>query len=160
MRQSLQQHNRSDRLDGLGLGVWEPAAGRVLFAGANRPLWVLRGAEILEYAPTPRPLGGQPGRKVQSFDASVHELAVGDRLLLFSDGVVDQFGPTDPRRKRPLKWGTQRLREFVLGHRHLPLAELSARFEDDFRAWMGDQNQLDDCTWWCVELPGAKSISA
>jgi serine phosphatase RsbU (regulator of sigma subunit) len=162
VRQSLQQHNRSDRLDGLDLGlcVWEPAAGRLLFTGANRPLWVLRAAEVIEYAPTPRALGGQTSRKNQPFETSVHQLAVGDRLLLFSDGIVDQFGPTDPQRKRPLKWGTQRLREFMLNHRLLPLAELSVRFVDDFRTWMGDQNQLDDCTWWCVELPGAKRFSA
>ena len=154
VRQSLQQHERSDRLDGLDLGLcaWDPQAQVVEFAGANRPLWVVRGETLLEYPPTGRALGGQPTRQIRPFTLHRHAWQAGDRFLLFSDGISDQFGPFDSQRNRALKFGVQRFKDFWLSQHHIPLPATAEHFAQQFGTWMHGQRQLDDCTWWCVEL--------
>jgi phosphoserine phosphatase RsbU/P len=67
------------------------------------------------------------------------ELAQGDLLIAYSDGVTEpenEFG----------EFGEERLLEVVGRNRHLPLAAISDQVLQTLRAWIGAQEQPDDIT--------------
>jgi serine phosphatase RsbU (regulator of sigma subunit)/anti-sigma regulatory factor (Ser/Thr protein kinase) len=72
-------------------GVLEPMTGRLRFANAGHNLPFLRtSGGIGELRATGMPLGLMPG---MTYEESEAELAPGDSLLLFSDGLVEAHGP-------------------------------------------------------------------
>jgi serine phosphatase RsbU (regulator of sigma subunit)/anti-sigma regulatory factor (Ser/Thr protein kinase) len=70
--------------------VLEPETGRLSFANAGHNLPCLRtAAEVLELRATGMPLGLMPGTTYEEREAVA---APGDRLLLYSDGLVEAHG--------------------------------------------------------------------
>lgn len=111
----------------------------IVFAGANRPLYWLHHGRISVINGDRKGLGGayqEPERRY-----TVHRLAYdpGDRIYLFSDGYVDQFG--GPERQRFM---TTRLRQLLHDNQHLPMKEQAAVLESAFIEWQGREEQVDD----------------
>jgi serine phosphatase RsbU (regulator of sigma subunit) len=86
-----------------------------------------------------RPVGG--GHQDGERKFTCHRLAytVGDRIYLFSDGYVDQFG--GPERKRFM---TSRLHSLIAENQHLPMKEQAVLFDRTFLDWKGNEEQMDD----------------
>jgi len=79
--------------DGMDMALckYDPERRVLEYAGANAPLYVVRGGEVLRFHPDKRPIG--------SFDLEGQEftdhrilLEQGDMVYIFSDGYADQFG--------------------------------------------------------------------
>ena len=73
----------------------------------------------------------------------VHDLALGagDRLLLYTDGLVE------PENRGGEPFGDRRLEEVVREHHASPAADLSARLLDELHAWQSKPGaQQDDIT--------------
>ena len=68
------------------------------FAGAGRPLIIVRNGEMLETKGTRRPIGGGHSDRRKPFSNHVVDLEPGDWVYLFSDGYPDQFGGLDGRK--------------------------------------------------------------
>lgn len=115
----------------------------VQFAGANRPLWLIRQGQLLEYKTDKQPIGGENLTKEVEFQIFTVELEPEDRLYLFTDGIMDQFG--GPQEKR---FGTPRLRQTLLEIWAEPsMAKQRALFNNRWkREWMGDLPPTDDAT--------------
>lgn len=73
-------------------------------------------------------------------------METGDRVLMFSDGMVDQFG--GPKDK---KFGIAQLRA-LMKKSHPTLADLEADLLTTIRNWRGDQPQTDDMLCMMVEV--------
>jgi hypothetical protein len=63
----------------------------------------------------------------------------GDRIDLFSDGYVDQFGGPERR-----KFMTARFNALLMDQRDVPMALQADRLEQAFLDWKGPLEQVDD----------------
>ena len=115
----------------------------VQFAGANRPFWLVRNGELIEYKTDKQPIGGENLKEDVEFKIFTLELEPEDRIYLFTDGITDQFG--GPQEKR---FGTPRLRETILQIWSEPsMTKQRALFNNRWkREWMGDNPPTDDAT--------------
>ena len=115
--------------------------GAVLqFAGANRPLWIVRNGiqDIEEIKPTKRPIGGFAEEET-SFDSHTINLQKGDAVYMFSDGYADQFGGPDGK-----KLTTKKFRELIRGISKYTMQEQKKYLSTHLAEWMGMNEQLDD----------------
>lgn len=77
------------------------------------------------------------GRK--PFDAGCVDLLLGDRVVLFTDGYVDQFG--GPNNK---KIKNSQLRNFLLKYQEVSAGVLKQLLDKELSAWRREQGQIDD----------------
>ncbi|MCW3084673.1 MAG: protein serine/threonine phosphatase [Bacteroidetes bacterium] len=108
------------------------------YAGANRPLWLLRGNEIIEYKPTKASIAGFTDN-AQVFAGQNIQLQKGDIVYLFSDGFADQFGGTHKK-----KYMTKQLKQKLIDIHELPMTQQEAHLEKAFNDWKGNLEQVDD----------------
>lgn len=111
------------------------------YAGAHRPLYLLREGELSQYKGDPKPIGGIPISKKQekSFDNHVINYISGDKFFFFSDGLADQVGGPDGR-----KYQVSRIREQILTYQGSSMGQYSKHFARDFIRWKGEHKQIDD----------------
>lgn len=111
----------------------------VTFAGAHRPLYVMRNGTLEEIKGNKFPIGGGIFKNQTSFTSTKLKLSHGDAIYFCSDGFCDQFG--GPKGK---KFGTKQLREIITKVHTIPMKEAKAIFEDEWETWRGGQKQTDD----------------
>ncbi|MBL0126309.1 MAG: serine/threonine-protein phosphatase [Flavobacteriales bacterium] len=111
----------------------------ILFAGAFRPLYWLHQGQLTVINGDRRPIGGAHYDLERKF--TCHRLAYhpGDRIYLFSDGYVDQFG--GPERERFM---TARLTDLLNSIHHLPMERQATLLDEAFLSWKGSEDQVDD----------------
>jgi serine phosphatase RsbU (regulator of sigma subunit) len=138
MNQSGQRMGAGDGMD-IALCRVDRTQRELLFAGALRPLYWMHEGQLTVINGDRKPIGGSQHQAHRKF--SVHRIAYhpGDRIYLFSDGYVDQFG--GPERK---KFMPARLAELITANQHLPMALQSDALESAFLQWKGDNEQMDD----------------
>ena len=85
-----------------------------------------------------QPVGYTPIEEVP-FSQSNHPISAGDLIYLFSDGYADQFGGLKGK-----KYKYKTLREKLAQISTLPFSEQKKMIVDEFHAWKGDLEQLDD----------------
>ncbi|MGP0152701.1 SpoIIE family protein phosphatase [Pantoea ananatis] len=67
----------------------------------------------------------------------------GDMLFVLTDGVTDQ-----PGGERNIMFGNKRIQSLLMRYQHLPMAELSLAFQQEYLSWQGNQARRDDVTWF------------
>lgn len=138
LQQEGQRRGAGDGMD-IALCRIDRRERELLFAGAYRPLYWMHDGQITVINGDRKPIGGSQHDPDRSF--TVHRVAYhhGDRIYLFSDGYVDQFGGPEKR-----KFMAGRFNALLLEHRHMPLALQSERLEQAFLDWKGPLEQVDD----------------
>ena len=106
-------------------------------AGANNPLVIIRGLEVIEIRADKQPIGEFDNRV--PFTNHEVQLQSGDCVYIFSDGYADQFG--GPKGKK-LKYKT--LKDLLIEINHLDMKTQLKKMDDAFMEWKGDYEQLDD----------------
>ena len=111
----------------------------LLFAGAFRPLYWMHEGQISVINGDRKPIGGSQHGDPRKY--TVHRVAShsGDRIYLFSDGYVDQFG--GPERKRFM---SARFNQMLQENQHLPMAMQAEVLDRAFLDWKGVNEQVDD----------------
>jgi len=153
--------NNNRRYDGMDIALIciDHQNNKLQFAGAHQSAWILRDQEIHELKGQRMPVGWSESHH-ENFATQEWDLAPGDRILLFSDGICDQFGGGHDK-----KWGKKMLREILQNYQHLPATEQFEHIIQQFNAWKGEGEQTDDCTLVLLEpgtmtpLPLAKKRS-
>jgi serine phosphatase RsbU (regulator of sigma subunit) len=138
---ALSQTGRDDeQKDGLDIAliVYEPATGRLEFAGAYNPLYVVSDGELVEYKGDRMPISYSDDME-RSFSKTGIQLKTGDVLYMFSDGFADQFG--GPGRK---KFKYKPLKELLVRIHHEPMDRQQLLLYETFFDWKGDIEQIDD----------------
>jgi serine phosphatase RsbU (regulator of sigma subunit) len=108
------------------------------FAGANRPLYLVRDGKVRILRPDRMPIGIY-GQETPPFTHHKLDLQKGDALYLFSDGYVDQLG--GPRRKT---FRVKRFREVLLGIQDQPMRAQKEILLKKLKEWQGGVEQIDD----------------
>lgn len=137
---TLNQRN-SESTDGMDVSICTLNPGNKIlkYAGANRPLWIVRNNEIIVYAPDKFPIGGLQISHEKNFTS--HEIPVlkNDSIYIFSDGYADQFGGEFGK-----KLMTKKFKEILLSIQHLSMNDQKAYLNDFLENWKGKLEQVDD----------------
>ncbi|UKN01607.1 response regulator [Paracrocinitomix mangrovi] len=119
----------------------------LMFSGAHLPLYLLRGEELIEYKGSRFPVGGVQYRNRNKYNDHIVDVKPGDKVFVFSDGMIDQLG--GPENRKLMSTG---LKEFIIENAKTPIAELGKKAEEKFYSWMGDNKQIDDVILFGIEI--------
>lgn len=144
VRKTLKQESQdAEARDGMDIAFCKinHIEKEVQFAGAHRPLYLLRDGELTEFRGNRKAIGGIPHRRKteEGFTNYVIKYKRGDKIFFFSDGLPDQLGGPESK-----KYSPKRIREMIVEHKGLPIEDYSRLFSDDFEKWRGNGKQIDD----------------
>ena len=109
------------------------------FAGAFRPLLLLRNGELQEIKANRFPIGGGSGYVKTAFTNNLVDIQKGDTVYMFSDGFPDQIGF-----KTGKKLMTKKFKEILMKNSHLPMEEQERLLYNELVDWQGEEEQMDD----------------
>ncbi|MBQ3657137.1 MAG: serine/threonine-protein phosphatase [Bacteroidales bacterium] len=95
LKQSDYESDNRDAID-MALIIVDTDTAQMQFAGANRPLIIIRNGEVLRTKGDSMPIGVFLAEK-EHFTNNIIQLEKEDRIYLFSDGIPDQFGYREGR---------------------------------------------------------------
>jgi serine phosphatase RsbU (regulator of sigma subunit) len=111
---------------------------KITYAGANRPLWIIRNGNFIEFKPTKAAIGGITLNESIFADNEI-SLEENDQVYLFSDGFPDQFGGVKGK-----KLMTKHFRTLLMNASQQSLAEQKEFLLGKLKEWQGGFEQVDD----------------
>lgn len=108
------------------------------FAGARRPLWIVRNGELLEYKGTPRSIGGNYWRDDVFVETTI-PVKPDDLVYIFTDGLSDQFGGLKDK-----KLMTSGLRKLILEASEHPITDQASFISSRMYNWQSNYESTDD----------------
>jgi serine phosphatase RsbU (regulator of sigma subunit) len=136
----------NDGMD-IALACIDKYNNKLYFSGAKNPLLLSRGDELLELRADRWGISGRNENEMLVFTHHEIELKKGDKIYLFSDGIIDQFG--GPKGK---KFKYKQLQDLLRSASKLIMDEQKRFIENQFESWKGNLEQLDDVTLMCVSF--------
>ena len=137
LHQTGEKEETKDSVD-IGLCLIDYNKGKLQYAGANRPLILIRNGEIIEYKPDFMTIGVAPLKEVAFRNTNI-DIIPGDTFYLFSDGYSDQFSEaTDKKLKN------KNFKLLLQSVSHLTMPEQKQSLEESFFNWKGSVQQVDD----------------
>lgn len=109
------------------------------YAGANRPVVIIRNNELMEIKPDKRSISGVELPARNKFNTHSLPILENDRVFMFSDGYADQFHYATKK-----KMLIKRFRELLVSSSSLPFSEQEKAITHYFENWKGDMEQVDD----------------
>ena len=138
---SLHQRGRKDEArDGMemALCIIDFEQLKIQFAGAHRPLYIIRNNELMEIKGDKMPIGIHEGKR-RTFTNHEVLLEQDDCIYLSTDGYADQMG--GPNRK---SFKTKYLKDLLLKNHHREMQEQHRILESTIEDWRGELEQIDD----------------
>lgn len=137
----LNQKNNGAR-DGMDISLVriDVNTQQMQFSGAMRSAFILRNRELIELRAAKYPLGFFDDVQKKFTDEEV-QLQENDRLFLFTDGYVDQFGGELEK-----KFNRKRFRELLLTLGEMDASEQQQYLDYVFQNWKQNTPQTDDVT--------------
>jgi PAS domain S-box-containing protein len=138
---TLRQDEDSTTKDGMDIALCKInlVTSEVEYAGAHRPLYLMKSGVMDEIKGNKFPIGGGIFKNQTNFTNTKVKLAKGDSIYFSSDGFPDQFGGPEGR-----KFGPKKVREIVERVHRLPMNEAVNVFDKEWEQWKGDHKQTDD----------------
>ncbi|MBI5539436.1 MAG: response regulator [Bacteroidia bacterium] len=143
IKESLRQSESYDSTrDGMDIALCSVDIKKriVKFAGANRPLWIIRNGhyEIEEIKGTKKAIGGFTDDN-QHFESHDLKLKKGDTFYITTDGYSDQFGGIRGR-----KLMTKKFKQILLEIQDMTMNEQEKHLNDFVEDWRAEEEQVDD----------------
>ncbi len=164
---SLEQQKGVEIFDGMDIAFcsYNPQSHELKYAGANIPLYILRGSNLPQPASAiiskgknhvlyqVRPNKQSIGSNIDVVPFVTHSITLleNDIIYLFSDGFADQFGGAHGR-----KFMTSQLNKLICDLADLPLCEHKRILEETFYSWKRDAKQVDDVSFIGIKISGEK----
>jgi len=152
LKQSDSNESTRDGMD-IALCSVDTNARVVKYAGANRPIWIIRktplspnsppyqggdkGMVLEEIKATKKAIGGFTEDN-QHFDTHVIKLQQGDTFYISTDGYADTFG------KNGKKLMTKTFKEILLSIQDKTMKEQEQHLDNFIEDWKGGTEQVDD----------------
>lgn len=139
LRQSGDEKSTRDGMD-IALCVIQPDKRTVNYAGAFRPLWIVRKDALIveEIKATKKAIGGLT-EEHQFFETHTAQFNKSDSLYIFTDGYADTFNGKDGK-----KLTTKKFKELLLGIQHLNMVSQGEHLNTFIEEWKGGTEQIDD----------------
>jgi sigma-B regulation protein RsbU (phosphoserine phosphatase) len=128
-----------------GYAYVDPAGGKLRYSGAGHPPLMLLsadGGDITELTRNGLMLGPFPGVE---YEHAVKELRSGDRILMYTDGIVEAANGSDEQ------FGAARLREVLIGSQALDAEGVADALLEKVSTWAG-QAIDDDVTVVVIDV--------
>lgn len=129
----------SDGMD-ISLCQFNKERTSVCYAGAFRPLILIRNEEVLTFKANKYPIG-LFSNVTKNFEEETIELKPNDRLVLFTDGYIDQFGG-----EKEKKFNRKRFNEVLVDASKFEGDEAKKYLDYIFENWKQNVDQVDDVT--------------
>lgn len=137
LKQTDQSGSHKDGLD-IALLKYNPREQTLSFAGANRPILLIRENQLEEIKSTKMAIAGHSPIN-QVYTQTNIPIQTGDVIVMYSDGYVDQFGGNYGK-----KLMTKTLKNMVLQSSTESMAGLQHELTTFFDEWKGQYEQVDD----------------
>jgi len=137
LHQTGDTREAQDGMD-IALCIYDRDTHVLQYAGANNPLYLIRGGVAIEYKPDRMPIGIS-GLEEKPFSNQYLEVKKGDMLYLFTDGYVDQFGGPDHK-----KFKYDPFKALLISMAGEPAEKQRKILYEEFVRWKGDLIQVDD----------------
>ncbi len=136
-----QQGRKDDTFDGMDIALCaiDEGSDELLYAGAYRPLFLLRHGELIQTIASRGSIGGSQIKQEKTFVTERIKLQRGDTFYIFSDGITDQFGGPQNR-----KFSTSKLQSTLKEVQEQTMFEQEIFFEKLMDDWLGGYSQIDD----------------
>lgn len=142
IKKAFRQATTDSLSDGMDIALCEFDfnSGNVWYAGANRPLWIIKNSngEVIEYQPIKKGIGDIYEEDVE-YKNIQPDISPGDMIYFFSDGYEDQFG--GDRKRKLMKKNLKAL--FASVHK-LPAPKQYEYLDTYFNTWKKGESQVDD----------------
>lgn len=140
IRNALRQ-DKSDNRDGMdvALCIIDKKANRLDYAGAKRPLVLVKNNELQVIKPTRLSVGGFQQKTYRSYKKHSISTAGVDAFYIYSDGYQDQFGGDSKR-----KFRSRNFKDLLLKIHKEPMEKQKEILQDTLKKWMGESKQIDD----------------
>lgn len=142
LRITINQDRSSDKTsDGMDACMVELDVSdyTVKIATAMRPVFVVQKGQLKIIEASKSSIGSNVSPKEKEFEEHILQMAKGDLIYMFTDGITDQFG--GPSNK---KFKLHQLKKLIDTIHSKPLNEQKEIIEETFRMWKGETPQLDD----------------
>jgi serine phosphatase RsbU (regulator of sigma subunit)/Tfp pilus assembly protein PilF len=142
VRNALHQDSeKSENRDGMDIALisLDKDFSKLEYAGANRPLYLIRDGELKDTKGDKFPIGGLQYEKERKFSNHVIDLLSGDTLYLCSDGYADQFGG-----EKGKKFMVKNLQRTLVEIQPIPMREQKIRLDAVLESWKRGHEQIDD----------------
>ena len=138
---TLRQDEDSTTKDGMDIALCKININtrEVEYAGAHRPLYIMKKGMMEEVKGNKFPIGGGIFKNQTNFTNTKINLEKGDSIYFSSDGFPDQFGGPEGR-----KFGPKKVREIIEQVHTLPMPDAMATFDQQWENWRGETKQTDD----------------
>jgi serine phosphatase RsbU (regulator of sigma subunit)/PAS domain-containing protein len=138
---TLRQDEDATTKDGMDIALCKINLlnGEVEYAGAHRPLYLMKNGVMDEVKGNKFPIGGGIFKNQTNFTNTKITLQKGDSIYFSSDGFPDQFGGPEGR-----KFGPKRVREIIEQVHTLTMPEAMGVFDQQWEGWRGETKQTDD----------------
>ena len=140
LKQDQDGANARDGMD-IALCKYNKKTHVLEYAGAHRPLYLLRNGELEIFKGDRKAIGGIPHKKKleKEFTNYTIDTQKGDQIFFFSDGFPDQVGEQTKK-----KYQAKRMRELILENTNIKMTEYAHQFSNDFYTFKGNHKQIDD----------------
>jgi serine phosphatase RsbU (regulator of sigma subunit) len=140
VKETLKQTSEEATGDGIDIGLLRLNDTHLSYAGANRPLWIIKknSFSIIEVKATKSAIAGYT-KNDQEFEEHTIDLEKGDCVYLFSDGYADQFGGDKNK-----KLTTKRFKDYLITIKNQAMKEQKKQLEGFVEKWRGPNEQVDD----------------
>lgn len=120
---------------------------KLYFAGAKNPIYIIRNKELIEIKGDKHPIGAFVGEQMKKFTNHTFPFETGDCVYMFTDGYADQFGGPDGK-----KYMYGRFKKKLIEIHQRPMPEQRIALLEDFEAWKGPNEQIDDVCVFGIRL--------
>jgi serine phosphatase RsbU (regulator of sigma subunit) len=138
LNQTIEESSIKDGMD-ISLVSINKSNGKVLYSGANNPLYLFSQNEMYEFKADKQPVGSFVNENISHFTTKEIPVKFGDTIYLFSDGFADQFGGPNGK-----KYKYKQLKERLFETKDLPLGKQKEFLNQEFNSWKGNYEQTDD----------------
>ena len=135
-------------LDGMdvAIGVFDFVEQTFSYAGAFRPVLVVRDNELIEMEASRYPIGFYADvQKV--FTTQTIDIKQNDAFYFFTDGYCDQFGG-----ERKKKFNRKQFKELLLSAQDMEMSEQEAYLQYVLKNWRQEEPQTDDILVMGIKL--------
>lgn len=138
--------NATDIQDGMEgiLCALDTTTNELRVTSAGRPIVLRRESDWKLIKRNPKSIGG---RVTGGFEERTFNLASGDEVFMYSDGLVDQFGGD-----RDKKFLIKRVMAGLRNQKHGSMSDRLANLETHHKMWMSGWDQTDDVSFLGVKL--------
>ncbi len=153
LKQDYDSHSSSintsrDGMD-IALCVINRKENTLEFAGANRPLWIVKDGNFEEIKGDRKAIGGWQNETKREFTTHSVVLNGNMNVYLASDGYSDQFGGCDEEGQASKKFMSKNFKKLLLdmntkNDKVQSLENQYSTLEDVLEKWKGDEQQIDD----------------